>query len=509
MAGKIDLRSTSVWMDVEAAPEAAPLGMDCTADVAVVGCGIAGLSVAYELLSRGLSVFAIDRGPIAGGMTARTTAHLAPVCDDSLSQLISHRGADLARAFQRSQEAAVDRIEEIQRIEGIDCAFRRLDGILALAPGDSRSTLDDEAAAAATLGVPCERGKGLPVKGMEEVDYLKYPGQATFHPLLYLRGLVKAIEAKDGHVHAHTCMAEVAETDGGVTVKTTEGHTITAGSAIIATNSPVHEAAAIHGKQAPFRTYAMSFELGAAELPDVLLWDTEDPYHYVRRLTGEGGDDLVIVGGEDHKTGDADDANLRFERLTAWISERLPGLGPERHRWSGQVMDTLDFCGYIGRSPGHTRIYLATGDSGQGMTHGVAAGLLLPDLIQGRDSPYTAVYDPSRHPPVGLGTYISQGVTAVKQLVDYIAPSLVGSAEELEDGEGAIIHEGFTIVAAYRDEGGKLYRHSATCTHAGCHLHWNSFERCWDCPCHGSHFSADGEAVNGPAIARLDKLEPE
>lgn len=501
-------RSRSVWMDVEVAPDAASLEADHIADVAVVGAGIAGLSIAYELTLRGLTVVVLDRGIIAGGMTSRTTAHLAPVCDDSLAELLSMRGQELARGFQASQSAAVDRIEAIQQELGIDCEFRRLDGILFLDPESDESVLEDEVSAAKEIGVAVKRGNGLPLRTLEDRPFLRYSAQATFHPLKYLQGVAKALLEKGALLHANTAVVEVTETDDRVQLKLESGHTVSAAHAVIATNSPIHDLVALHTKQAPYRTYAMGFEIKAGTIDDALYWDTEEPYHYVRLTSGDDGKDILIVGGEDHKTGDADDADARFAALTSWIKTLVPELGAERYRWSGQVMDTLDYCGFIGREAGSERVLVSTGDSGQGITHGVVASLLIPDLILERENEYTAVYDPDRKPLKAATTYVSENITAATNFTEYLAPGELSSVDELEPGQGAIIRRGLSKIAAYRTEGGDVIEKSAACTHLGCHLHWNSFEACWDCPCHGSHFAPDGSVLNAPAIGPLADVQP-
>lgn len=498
-----DEHSRSVWMETQVAPDARPLTGSAKADVAIVGSGIAGLSIGYELLQRGLSVVILDRGAIAGGMTARTTAHLAPICDDSLASLLSMREIDEARGFQASQAAALDRIEQIVGRHGISCEFRRLDGLLFLDPGTGASVLDDEVEAAGRLGVEVIPETGLPLQTLADTPCLRYPGQATFHPLAYLTGLYGAMAAQGAAVHPHSAVEEIAERADGVRLSVTGGHEVLARHAVVATNAPVHARFAYHTKQAPYRTYAMAFEIERGRLADALYWDTADPYHYVRLTAGPDGKDLVIVGGEDHKTGEADDAPRRFAALEAWIRTLLPDLGPETHRWSGQVMDTLDCGAYIGRDPDSRRIYVATGDSGQGITHGVVASLIIPAMIAGEGSEYAAVYNPARTPARAVGTFLAENATAVTNMAEYALPGEIASVDELAPGEGGILRDGLNKIAAYRDADGTVLTRSAVCTHLGCHLKWNAFERCWDCPCHGSHFAPDGSVLNGPAISPL------
>lgn len=495
--------SRSVWMDVEVAPDALPLREDRTVDVAIVGAGIAGLSIAYELMRQGRSVLIVDRGAIAGGMTSRTTAHLAPICDDSLAELLSMRGLELARGFQASQAAAVDRIEANQAELRVECEFRRLDGIVFLDPESDESMLDDEVSAAQEIGVTVSRGEGLPLRTLEDRPYLRYPAQATFHPLKYLKGIAGALTRAGAGLHCDTAVLNVVEQDDFVELELASGLLVKAGHAVIATNSPIHERVSLHTKQAPYRTYAMGFEVPAGSIDDALYWDTEEPYHYVRLTRGEDGKDILIVGGEDHKTGEADDAEARFASLTSWAKTLFPQLGQERYRWSGQVMDTLDYAAFIGCEAGSSRVFVVTGDSGQGMTHGVVASLIVPDLIAGRPNEYAAVYEPDRKPLKAAGTYLSENMTAVTNLAEYLAPGELASTDELQPGHGAIVRQGLKKIAAFRTEQGELIVKSAACTHLGCHLHWNSFEGCWDCPCHGSHFAADGSVLNGPAIYPL------
>jgi glycine/D-amino acid oxidase-like deaminating enzyme/nitrite reductase/ring-hydroxylating ferredoxin subunit len=501
-------RTVSLWMNTEVAPEAAALRGDETANVVVVGAGIAGLSTAYELTRRGNDVVVIDRGPIGKGMTSRTTAHLVAICDDSFDSFIKLRGLDAAKIYYASQSAAVDRIDQVQSEENIACNFRRVDGFLFPAIGSDAATLDPELDAARRIGVAVADSRGVPFKGQEQARCLGYPNQGTFHPLKYLRGLAAAIGAAKGRLYANSVVESVEEDGAGVAVRTSEGHTVRAKAAVVATNSPINDLVAIHTKQAPYRTYAMAFTIPRGALPDALYWDTLDPYHYVRLQPGPGTTDYLIVGGADHKTGECNDSWVRFEGLESWMRGLVPDLGRETHRWSGQILETIDYSGFIGRNPGSKNVYVATGDSGQGITHGVVASLLISDLITKGSNPWQEVYEPSRKPIAAARNFISENATAVKNFAEYVAPGELSSTADLKPGQGAIVREGLSKLAAYRDENGVLFRRSAACTHVGCHVHWNSLDVCWDCPCHGSHFAVDGTALNAPAISALAPAAP-
>lgn len=501
-----DEKTQSLWMEVDVA-DAPRLTQDERADTVVIGSGIAGLSTAYELAQQGHSVVVLDRGKIGKGMTARTTAHLTSPTDDSFESLIKVRGEDRAREFYQSHSAAIDRIEVIQEKEKIDCTFRRVDGYLFPALGRKPSELTPEFEAARKSGVAVEWHTGVPFKGLGDLRCLRYANQATFHPLRYLRGLAAAIETKGGRLYADTRVDEVSENGDEVTVRTENGRSVRARWAVVATNSPINDRVAIHTKQAPYRTYAMALTIPKGGLKDGLYWDTLDPYHYVRPQPGRGDYDYVIAGGADHKTGEADDGESRFEAIEAWIRNLLPQLGSVTHRWSGQVMEPIDYSAFIGRNPGNEIVYVATGDSGQGMSHGVVAGLVISNLILQGKSDWSELYDPSRKTVNSAHNFITENVTALKNFAEYVAPGELSSLDELKPGRGAIVRQGMKKIAAYRDERGKLHVNSASCTHLGCHLHWNSLETCWDCPCHGSHFAPDGTALNAPAVMPLGKAD--
>jgi glycine/D-amino acid oxidase-like deaminating enzyme/nitrite reductase/ring-hydroxylating ferredoxin subunit len=486
-------------------PSASRLERDLEVDVIVIGSGIAGLSTAYELCTRGRAVAVVDRGSIARGMTARTTAHLASALDDYYHRLIETRGKEQAGLVYRAQAAAIDRIESIQRKEKIACDFRRLEGYLFLARDNDSKILERELAACAEIGFAgVERLDAAPLQ--DPVAALRFPRQARFHPLKYVHGLAAAITRYGGRLFDETCVSTIEETDGRVCARTAEGHKLTAGAAVVATNSPIVDLIAVHSKQAPYRTYVIAAPVAAASVTDALFWDTGEPYHYVRLQPGDGRD-LLIVGGEDHKTGTADDAPARFQRLEDWAKARFPTMGRVEFKWSGQVLEPLDGAAFIGRNPGNQNIYIATGDSGQGMTNGALAGMLISELILSGESSWAAAHDPARKPLSSAKEFVSENTTALTSMAEHLTGGEVDSEQEIAPDTGAIVRSGMSKMAVWRDAAGTFHRHSATCTHAGCVVHWNSFEMCWDCPCHGSHFAPDGTAINGPAVAALSPTE--
>jgi glycine/D-amino acid oxidase-like deaminating enzyme/nitrite reductase/ring-hydroxylating ferredoxin subunit len=516
-------RTTSVWMQTADVPDEPQLKADVQADVCIVGAGIAGLTTAYLLAKEGKRVVVLDDGPAAGGETCRTTAHLVNALDDRYYELERLHGEEGARLAAESHTAAIDKIEAIINVEKIDCDFARVDGYLFVPPGDDPAQLEDELKAAHRAGLAgVERVERAPVESFDTGAALRFPRQAQFHILKYLSGLTEAIRQKGGEIYTatHASKIEGGGDDGDdARVETSDGAVVTARAVVVATNTPVNDKVAIHTKQAPYRTFVVGARVARGSVPNILLWDTPDPYHYVRlqRVSdsedegaAEGAYDVLIVGGEDHKTGQADDADERFRRLEEWTRERFPQVESFEFRWSGQVMEPVDGLAFIGRNPLDSKnVYIATGDSGNGMTHGTIAGILLTDLITGRENRWAELYDPSRKPQSlsAFKDFAEENLNVAAQYTDLLTPGEISDVSELKAGDGAIIRRGLTKVACYRDESGALHERSAICTHLGCVVQWNSTEKTFDCPCHGSRFQTDGHVVNGPAINALAEAE--
>lgn len=406
-------RSVSVWMPVPEIP-GHPVEDSRPCDLLVIGAGMAGLSIAYEALLKGRRVTVLDRGAIASGMTARTTAHLASAFDDFYHEFIARRSEEEARLLHDSLAASIDRIEEIARQESIDCDFTRCDGYLFLGEGDKITVLEKEIEACHRIGFSrVSWAKQAPMPSFDTGRCLRFPNQARFHPLKYLQGLARAILTKGGVLRPQTVVESVSPSGHEVAVKTAQGQTILARDVVVATNSPIVGPTTFHTKQAPYRTYAMAFSVPKGAIADALYWDTLDAYHYVRLQEGKDAD-FLIVGGEDHKTGEADDAAIRFDGLEIWTRQRFAPAGDVTHRWSGQVLEPVDFAGFVGRQPGGDHIYMVTGDSGQGITNGALAGLLIPALMEAGDHPWRELYDPGRVSVKAAGTFLNENVTALK-----------------------------------------------------------------------------------------------
>jgi nitrite reductase/ring-hydroxylating ferredoxin subunit len=300
----------------------------------------------------------------------------------------------------------------------------------------------------------------------------------------------------------------VYDGDGVAGVRTRDGVEVRAGAVVVATNAPFHRRVAFHTKQAAYRTFVVAGRIPRGEVADALYWDTGDPYHYVRCLDGGANADwhYLIVGGEDCRTGQAEEAHRPFEALTAWARTFSPAFGDVEFAWSGQVLEPVDGLAFIGADPGAKRIFVVTGDSGNGLTHGTLAGPLLAALMHDGDHPWRRLYDPGRRR--FNGAWLEENANVGLQYRDWLSSGNVESAARIRVGEGAVVRHGLHRFALYRSADDETRAFSARCPHLGCSVRWNAIEKSWDCPCHGSRFAAhDGRVLNGPALDGLEAVD--
>jgi glycine/D-amino acid oxidase-like deaminating enzyme/nitrite reductase/ring-hydroxylating ferredoxin subunit len=503
----------AIWQSGIDMPATSSLTSNVTTDVCVVGAGIAGLTTAYLLAKEGKKVVVLDAGEICGGETSRTTAHISWALDDRFSKLIKVFGKAQAKLAYESHRDALNKIEQIIKDEHIKCDFTRLPGYLFLGATDTEDQLDEELEACHSLGITqVVKLKQVPAPSVSDRPCLMFPDQGQFHPTKYLAVLSRYILDKGGEIYTNSHVKEFAT--GPVNrVTTNDNFSVTSNHLVVCTNTPVNDFVTMHTKQAPYRTYVIGMRIPKESIPTALYWDDSDPYHYVRlaSVAGEEGLDteILVVGGEDHKTGQSQGNEAeRFTCLEEWTRKKFPDVKDVVFQWSGQVMEPVDYMGYIGRNPNDEKnVYIATGDSGHGMTHGTIAGMLITDLICGRTNPWEKLYDPSR---VTFSTdtakeFLKENLNVAGQYADYVKP---GDKEEttLAPGSGTVVQKGVSKVAVYCDSEGKRHECSAVCTHLGCIVNWNHVENSWDCPCHGSRFDPFGKVIAGPAITDLEKL---
>ncbi len=483
------------------------LTRDLETEVVVVGGGIAGVSVAYNLARHGVKVVLVEDGNIGSGETGRTSAHLVSALDDRYYDLESMYGEESTKMIADSHMRAIEFVESVCETEAIECDFERVPGYLFLHRNDKPDSLLKEYEAAQKAGLDVTQLTDIPGVN-EDGNSLRFNRQAIFHPLKYLKGLCEAIIEYGGEIYTDTHANEI----NGDGVVTAEGHKISAQHIVVATNTPVNNKLLLHLRQYAYRTYIVGMKVKKGAVPNALWWDTGDheesshfaPYHYVRLQSYDETHDMLIIGGEDHATGLPEASGsemIRYSRLEQWALKRYP-VEETVYHWSGQVMETMDALGYIGHNPlDKENVYIVTGDSGNGLTNAGVAAILLTALIIKGEHPWKDLYSPARF------KLFTAGKVFMKEVIGGLAQYMKNKPHnterdviaEMNAGDGRIVELHGRKYAVYKDDRNRLHLVSSECTHIGCQVKWNTDEKTWDCPCHGSRFTFEGKVVNGPA----------
>jgi glycine/D-amino acid oxidase-like deaminating enzyme/nitrite reductase/ring-hydroxylating ferredoxin subunit len=506
---KVHADTVPYWIDSAPLPRFPKLDRDDHVDVCIVGGGITGLTAAYLLTAAGKTVAVIERGRCAQVDTGHTSAHLTMVTDSRLTELVKRFGRDHAQAVWDSGLAALTQIETIVSEHQIECGFARVPGCLFAAigadPHREIESLQADASLATDLGFDATFVENIGVGGRPGV---RFANQARFHPRKYLAGLVRVITDRGGMIFEDTSAEEFSERPAAVKAN---GYTLSCGDIILATHTPLVGNAGLLGatllqtKLALYSTYVVGGRAGKNRIPDALYWDTSDPYHYLR-MDPHRDHDFVIFGGEDHKTGQADDTSACFARLERTLRSVIDDV-EITHRWSGQVIETVDGVPYIGETA--ERQFTGTGFSGNGMTFGTLTAIMAADHILGVPNPWSELFEPGRKKILGgAWDYIKENKDyPYYMLRDRLAGAEARSVREIPRGSGRVLSLNGQRVAVYRDENGAVQKRSAVCTHMGCIVDWNDAERTWDCPCHGSRFRPDGSVIGGPAESPLSPAD--
>jgi glycine/D-amino acid oxidase-like deaminating enzyme/nitrite reductase/ring-hydroxylating ferredoxin subunit len=488
--------TVSTWMAERVPTFDEEIAEDVRPDVCVIGAGIAGLSVALALVRDGADVLVVDQGPIGGGQTARTSAHLSSALDDYFHVLERRFGKKGARLCYESHAAAIDAIEDNVRTLGIDCDFRRVDGYLWAGEDSHRELLYKELDAARRAGLTVDTIERAPLP-TDTGLCLRFANQAEFHPLEYLRGIAEAVVARGGRIHTHVHVSDV--TSGApVEITLASGRKLHAGAVVDATQMAITSRFNMPLREAAYRSYIVTLAIKPGYVPHGLYCDTLEPYHYVRVVADDDRRDLLIVGGEDHRVGQGD-PEIHFPRLESWARAMFPDAGALVASWSGQIEEPADGMAYIGRLTGHPNVYVVTGDSGHGLTHGTIAGLMLPSLIRHQKHPWKHLYSPSRSRLRGIAELAREAINTNAQYADWMRAGDVESLDDIRPGHGATMRRGLHVLAAYKDELGQCHLMNARCPHLNAIVRWNEVEKTWDCPAHGSRFDCEGRVLNGPA----------
>jgi glycine/D-amino acid oxidase-like deaminating enzyme/nitrite reductase/ring-hydroxylating ferredoxin subunit len=477
---------------------AAPRVYDCL----IVGGGITGLTAALLLQEAGRQVIVAEAHRIGFGTTGGTSAHINTFADTTYQEAESAFGKEGAQLFADAINEGFGLIRANISSYQIDCDYEDKPGYLYAETDDEAKQLDEIYTGAVKVGVPVNYSEEVPTP----VAYKKalvFDGQAQFHPLKYLQGLQKALVAAGGLILENTLITGIETVDGIHTAGD-----IRAKSVIYATHMPPN-ISLFNFECAPYRSYVMAVKLKSGKYPDALIYDSQEPYHYVRSHVIDG-QELLIAGGLDHKTGH-DEPEKAFADLEKYI-RKYYNVSSVKYKWSSQYYVPVDGLPYIGQMPlGAEGIYCATGFNGNGMMLGSISARIVADLILGKGTKYEKVFSPARIKPIDSFTeFVKENADVAYHFVaDRFKAHETDSVKRLSPGTGKVVEVDGKKIAAYKDMDGGIHALNPTCTHAGCIVSWNGEEKSWDCPCHGARFDIDGSVLTGPATKALQPIDTE
>jgi glycine/D-amino acid oxidase-like deaminating enzyme/nitrite reductase/ring-hydroxylating ferredoxin subunit len=496
------MKPTSIWRDTADTTDFDCLKEDISADVAVIGGGITGLTAGYLLGRAGLNTVVLESLRVGGGTTGFSTGNLYCTIDETMQRIQSKYDDDKLRQVIESRQLAIDLIVNIITEYNIDCELIKVPFHYFAEHEENADKVDKEAdaARAAGLSVTVETNIGLP---FPVARAMKLEGQYQFNPMKYVKQLATAIHNTLCTIYEGTKVTGYEKKDEVYFVSTPQG-TVKAKHIILATHTPK----GILGIQTllyPYREYAVAYEYSGSYVPGIFWAIDKENKHSIRHYEVEGRKYLIVLG-EKHKTGQKEHNLESINLIKEYAAEKFAP-GDQAYQWGAQHYRASDSLATAGRASNDSEVYIATGFSTDGLVYGTMAAQIITDLITGRDNPYAEVYAPNRHHPLqSAGSFIKENVNVLVQYIkDLPGSGDIKETEELKAGEGKILEQDGEKIAAYRDENNKLHLCSAVCTHMDCIVRWNEAEKSWDCPCHGSRFNYDGTVLEGPAIADLPK----
>ena len=499
-----DGANISLWQNTsEAFTPTRSIAANQTYDVVIAGGGITGVSTALLLQQAGLRCVLIEAHTLCFGTTGGTTAHLNTLLDTPYTTIAKNFGEGNAALVAQAARGAITTIKTNIEKHRIDCNFEEASAFLF--SQNEKQTEELEAIRKATVeaGVAATYTDAIPVS-LKFEKALEIKNQAKFHPVRYVMALAKAFEDAGGTIVQHCRVLDTDNTDPLV-VKTEVGDWHA--SWLIYTTHIPPGVNLLHLRCAPYRSYAMAVRLENEHYPAGLAYDMYDPYHYYRTQLIDG-EQYLIIGGEDHKTAHADNTNAPFNKLESHIRSHF-NVREIAYRWSAQYFEPADGLPYIGHLPGNPgKILVATGYGGNGMTYSSVAARLLTDIVLNKESPYIELFDPNRIKPIaGFTNFVKENIDVAKQLITGLfSKEKIHALADIAPGEGKVIQiEGHTL-AIYKDEAGEVHSLNPRCTHLKCTVSWSLAEKCWECPCHGARYDANGKVLTGPADMDLQKI---
>lgn len=469
----------SYWIDSSENTYYPFLTKDIKVDVAIIGGGIVGITSALLLKSEGVKIALLEGYKMVQGTSGYTTAKITSQHDLIYSKLINNMGLDRAMQYAEANEKAITFIEDTIKKYSIDCDFKKLSACIYTEKEEFIDSIEKETEAALKLGLKAEYVKDIPLP-LNTKAALYFRNQAQFHPRKYLLSLLHQISKNEDMIFENTRIIDISP-GNPITLITDIGNKILASKVIIASHFPCYDGTGLYfTRLKPERSYIVAAKL-KEKFPEAMFINCEEPGRSMRSQPFNEGE-MVLFGGESHKTAHGENLKKHYENLIEFAKDRF-NAEEIKYRWSAQDYTTLDGVPYIGRlTSDKENIYVATGFSKWGMTLGTASAFILKDIIVDGESPYQYVFSPSRANFLSSAkNFIVENTDVAKEL---IKGKLSPAKEESEPniGEAKITEIQGKKYGVYKDENGTLYTLDITCTHAGCELKWNDAENSWDCP---------------------------
>ena len=498
----------SYWLE-HTIPNFPPMIEDEKTEVGIIGGGIVGIMTAYLLVKAGKQVVLIEGKEFLNGVTGHTTAKISAQHGLIYDELIQMFGEDAARLYYEANQEGLDLIREISQKLTIDCGLENKEAVVFASSEKSVKKIEAEARAYEALEIDGVLSYG-------NLDDLPFPvdaaltmrHQAQFHPVQFLSPLLEEIEKLGGLVYENTRAVQLSK-DGSI-VYMENGAQLACEQVVVATHYPFNDFNGLYfSKLSVERSYVIAAKV-SNPVPAAMYLSADSPSRSLRSVIDSDGSKWLLIGGDNHQTGKSKaPTQTHYENLKVF-GQKWYGLEKAPYRWSAQDMTTLDKVPYIGQMTASSEnIYIATGFNKWGMAIGALAGQLITDSINEKPNRYTDLFNPLRSKLKGtaLKEFTKKNTSVAKDFVATTTQRPDLTPEDLEMDEGGLVSVNGKKVGGYRDSKGQLHLVKTTCTHMGCGLRWNDAERSWDCACHGSRFSYQGDVLNGPAVKPLEKLD--
>lgn len=474
-----------------------------SADVCIVGGGITGISTAYELSKSGLKVIVLEKDLLSQKASGNTAAKITSSHGLFYSYLAKSFSIDFARKYLHANQNAIDRIEKTISTENIDCDFERKDSYIFTSEQQDINKIEDEVSTVNLLGFPAEFVSSPPIP-IETVGAVKFSNQAQFHPRKYISGLCNYILNHSGKIFENSKVINIKKAHNNYIVSTYKA-SVSSKYLVIASRYPIVKIPGFYFlKMYQQASYLIGIETKSPNLDGMFL-STSSPSLSLRTVK-DANKQLVLIGGSEHKVGIKSDFSNAYIELEKFAKQIYPD-AKILYRFGTQDCVSLDKIPYVGcLSTLMPRAYVATGFKKWGMTSSSVASEIIRDKILGHKNKYEDVFSSTRFSPLKnkheFGNMLKE-TTFSLALNRFNLPK--SSIEDVSCGEGKIVRVGMKKIGVYKDMNGKTFCIKPYCTHLGCELSWNSLEKTWDCPCHGSRFSYTGESIYDPAVKNLNK----